>query len=101
MARYITGAAIPVDGALSAGHKSVTTWKHPELITGEGLSAQSTIAAIMEDPRGAAIVNRYLPGFADNAQAKQAYGLNFKTLAPMLGLPDTAVNALLAELDRL
>lgn len=101
MARYITGAAIPVDGALSAGHKSVTTWKHPELITGEGLSSRSTIAAIMDDPRGAAIVNRYLPGFADNAQAKQAYGLNFKDLAPMLGLPDTAVNALLAELDRL
>lgn len=101
MARYITGAAIPVDGALSAGHKSVTTWKHPELITGEGLSSQSTIAAIMEDPRGAAIVDRYLPGFADNAQAKQAYGLNFKTLAPMLGLPETVLNALLAELDRL
>lgn len=101
MARYITGAAIPVDGALSAGHKSVTTWKHPELITGEGLSAQSTIAAIMDDPRGAAIVNRYLPGFADNAQAKQAYGLNFKTLAPMLGLPENVLNALLAELDQL
>jgi len=101
MARYITGAAIPVDGALSAGHKSVTTWKHPELVTGEGLSSQSTIAAIMEDPRGAAIVNRYLPGFADNAQAKQAYGLNFKTLAPMLGLPETFLDALLAELDRL
>ena len=25
MVRYISGAAIPVDGALSAGHKSVTT----------------------------------------------------------------------------
>ena len=31
MARYITGAAIPVDGALSAGHQNVTTWKNPEL----------------------------------------------------------------------
>ena len=30
MARYITGAAIPVDGALSAGHQNVSTWKHPE-----------------------------------------------------------------------
>ena len=29
MARYITGASIPVDGALSAGHKNVTTWKNP------------------------------------------------------------------------
>lgn len=101
MARYITGAAIPVDGALSAGHKSVTTWRHPELVTGEGLSSQSTIAAIMEDFRGAAIVNRYLPGFADNAQAKQAYGLNFKTLGPMLGLPENVLTAMLAELDRL
>lgn len=32
MARYITGAAIPVDGALSAGSKNVITWKHPEII---------------------------------------------------------------------
>lgn len=31
MARYITGAAIPVDGALSAGHQNVSTWKHPEI----------------------------------------------------------------------
>lgn len=32
MARYITGAAIPVDGALSAGHQNVSTWKHPEIM---------------------------------------------------------------------
>jgi NAD(P)-dependent dehydrogenase (short-subunit alcohol dehydrogenase family) len=31
MARYITGAAIPVDGALSAGHQNVSQWKHPEI----------------------------------------------------------------------
>jgi len=75
--------------------------KPPELITGEGLSSQSTIAAIMEGPRGVEIVQRYLPSFTDNAQAKQAYGLNFKTLAPMLELPENVLNALLAELDRL
>lgn len=32
MARYITGAAIPVDGALSAGSKNVSQWKHPEIL---------------------------------------------------------------------
>lgn len=32
LARYITGAAIPVDGALSAGSKNVSTWKHPEIL---------------------------------------------------------------------
>lgn len=32
MARYITGAAIPVDGALCAGSKNVSTWKHPEIL---------------------------------------------------------------------
>ena len=101
MARYISGAAIPVDGALAAGHASVTTWKHPELITGESLSSRSTIAAIMEDPIGAAIVNRYLPGFADNEQIKQAYGMTFKALAPMLGLPENVLNALLEDLDKL
>ena len=101
MARYISGAAIPVDGALAAGHASVTTWKYPELITGESLSSRSTIAAIMEDPIGAAIVNRYLPGFADNEQIKQAYGMTFKALAPMLGLPENVLNALLEDLDKL
>ena len=34
MARYITGAAIPVDGALSAGHQNVTSWKNPGLYAG-------------------------------------------------------------------
>ena len=42
MARYITGAAIPVDGALSAGHQNVTNWKHPELVTGGKLGSDST-----------------------------------------------------------
>ena len=32
MARYITGAAIPVDGALAAGNQNVSTWKHPEIM---------------------------------------------------------------------
>lgn len=48
MARYITGAAIPVDGALSAGHQSVSSWKHPEILTDGKLNSQSTIAALME-----------------------------------------------------
>jgi Dehydrogenases with different specificities (related to short-chain alcohol dehydrogenases) len=34
MARYITGAAIPVDGALSAGSRNITSWKHPEILEG-------------------------------------------------------------------
>ena len=101
MARYITGAAIPVDGALSAGHKSMTTWKHPELITGEGISSHSTIAAIMENSESAAIVDRYLPGFANNEQAKQAYGMTFSALAPMIGLPEDKLNAMLLEIDQL
>ena len=32
MARYINGAAIPVDGALSAGAKNVSMWRHPEIL---------------------------------------------------------------------
>ena len=55
----------------------------------------------MEDSKGAAIVNRYLPGFADNEQVKQAYGMTFQALAPMLGLPENALNAMLEELDQL
>ena len=70
LARYITGAAIPVDGALSAGHQSISSWKHPEILTGGKLNSQSTIAALMENEAAKAIVEQYLPGFADNQQAK-------------------------------
>lgn len=34
MARFITGAAIPVDGALSAGFQNIITWQHPEVRNG-------------------------------------------------------------------
>jgi len=101
MARYITGAAIPVDGALSAGHQNISSWKHPELVTGEKLSAESTIAAIMDSQAGAAIVEKYLPGFAANEQVKQAYGMTFKALAPMLGLPEQVLESMLSELNSL
>lgn len=49
LARYITGATIPVDSALSAGHQSISSWKHPEILTGGKLNSQSTIAALMEN----------------------------------------------------
>ncbi len=101
MARYITGAAIPVDGALSAGHQNVSHWKHPEIITGAGISRESTIAAIVEDPKGLEIVNKYLPGFAENPMAKQAFSMSFPAIAPMMGLPEETVTALLDELDTL
>ena len=101
LARYITGAAIPVDGALSAGHQSISSWKHPEILTGGKLNSQSTIAALMENEAAKAIVEQYLPGFADNQQAKAAYGMTFGKIGPMLGLPETALKALLDALDNL
>lgn len=101
MARYITGAAIPVDGALSAGHQNVINWKHPEIITGAKLSAESTIAALLENEKAAAIIDKYLPGFAQNEQAKPAFGMTFGKLAPMLGLPQQIIDGLLAELNDL
>lgn len=101
MARYITGAAIPVDGALSAGHQSVSSWKHPEILTDGKLNSQSTIAALMENESAKAVVEQYLPGFADNQQAKAAYGMTFGKIGSMLGLPETALKALLDALDNL
>ena len=101
LARYITGAAIPVDGALSAGHQSISSWKHPEILTGGKLNSQSTIAALMENEAAKAIVEQYLPGFADNQQAKAAYGMTFGKIGPMLGLPEMALKALLDALDNL
>lgn len=105
MARYISGAAIPVDGALSAGAKNVISWNHPEIRSGNKpvLNADSTIAVIMENPAGAAIVEQFLPRFASNEQVKMAYSMTFKELCglPMLGLPKEAAQALLAQLDAL
>ncbi|MDL2327548.1 SDR family oxidoreductase, partial [Ruminococcaceae bacterium OttesenSCG-928-A11] len=105
MARYITGAAIPIDGALSAGAKNVISWKHPEIRTGvkSVLNADSTIAAIMENRKGVAIVEKHLPGFADNELARAAYGMTFKDLCmlPMFDIPTEQAAALFAELDTL
>lgn len=44
MARYISGAAIPVDGALAVGHQNVSTWKHPEIREKKSQEGQSCIA---------------------------------------------------------
>lgn len=99
MARYITGAAIPVDGALSAGHQNVTSWKHPELLTGGRLSAESTIGSIIGDKKGADIVEKYLPGFTKNEQAKAAYSMTFKQIAPMMGLSQDVLEKLFGELN--
>ena len=100
MARYITGAAIPVDGALSAGHQNMSSWKHPEILTGGKLGAESTIAALMENERARQIIEKYLPGFAQNEQAKLAYGMTFKQIGAMLKLPQPVLEGLLAELDQ-
>ena len=35
------------------------TWKHPELLTGEKLGQDSTIAAILDNEAGAAVVEPY------------------------------------------
>ena len=101
MARYITGAAIPVDGALSAGHQNVSSWRHPEILTGASLNSGSTIAALMENDTSRAIVDKYLPGFSANEQAKQAYGMTFGAIAPMFGLPAETVKKMLDELDNM
>lgn len=71
------------------------------MVTGGKLGPDSTIAAILDNEAGAAIVEKYLPGFAANEQAKAAYGMTFQALAPMLGLPEQVVEALLAELGTL
>ena len=101
MARYITGAAIPVDGALSAGHQSISSWKHPEILTDGKLNSQSTIAALMENDAAKVVIENFLPGFSANEQAKAAYGMTFAQIGPMLGLPDSALQGLLAALDNL
>ena len=101
MARYITGAAIPVDGALSAGHQSISSWKHPEILTDGKLNSQSTIAALMENDAAKVVIENFLPGFSANEQAKAAYGMTFAQIGPMLGLPDSALQGLLAALDNM
>ncbi|NLM15309.1 MAG: SDR family oxidoreductase [Clostridiaceae bacterium] len=105
MARFITGAAIPVDGGIAAGQRNILMWRHPELVgMGDGkLNSDSTIAAIMEVPEGAAIVERYLPGFSENEQAKMAYGLTFKALCeiPATGISKEKAEAFFKELDTL
>ncbi len=101
LARYITGAAIPVDGALSAGHQNIINWKHSEIRTGGRLNADSPIGTILGDKRGAEIVEQVLPGFASNEQAKALYGMSFQAIAPMLNLPEAVLGKLIDALNTL
>ena len=55
----------------------------------------------MENEAAKAIVEQYMPGFANNQQAKASYGMTFGKIGSMLGLPETALNALLDALDNL
>jgi len=105
LARNITGAVIPVDGGQAAGQRSIMMWRHPEIV-GEGdgsISSDSTIAAILEVPGAAEIVDRYLPGFSTNEEAKPAYGLTFKALCeiPAVGVSAEDAKKLCDELDEL
>lgn len=103
MARYISGAIIPVDGALVAGSKNIINWKHPEIITGEKfiLNSDSTIGAIMEVPGAVKIVEKYFPGFSKDEKTKKAYGITFKTLCkfPMVHIAKKDAEKLFEELD--
>lgn len=99
MARYITGAAIPVDGALSAGHQNIMQWQHPEILTGNTINSGSTIAAIMEIPEAVVVVEKYMPGMATNKLAKKAYGMTFDKLGPLIGLKGEKLKSFLNELD--
>ena len=47
------------------------------------------------------LLKNFLPGFSANEQAKAAYGMTFAQIGPMLGLPDSALQGLLAALDNL
>ncbi|MGC9336212.1 MAG: hypothetical protein ACP5JJ_18885 [Anaerolineae bacterium] len=57
----------------------------------------------MEVPEGAAIVEKYLPGFASNEEAKAAYGMTFKALCkvPMVGISEEDAQKFCNELDAL
>ncbi len=105
LARHVTGAVIPVDGGQAAGQRSVMMWRHPEILEGGDatISSDSTIAAIMEVPGAAEIVDKYLPGFSTNEDAKPAYGLTFKALCeiPMVGISAEDAKKLCDELDAL
>ena len=103
MARYISGAVIPVDGALVAGSKNIINWKHPEIITGEKftLNSDSTIGAIMEVPEAVKIVEKYFPDFSKDEKTKKAYGITFKALCkfPMARISKKDAKKLFEELD--
>ncbi len=101
MARYITGAAIPVDGALAAGHQNVSTWKHPELRTGGKPDASFPLSALIGNAASRNILEKYIPGISSNEQLRPAMGMTLTQLAPMMGLPEQVMQGMIAELNAL
>ncbi len=73
----VSPAQPSVDGALSAGHQSISSWKHPEILTGGKLNSQSTIAALMENEAAKAIVSSICPALPRISRQKPPYGMTF------------------------
>lgn len=68
-----------------------------------GLSVDSKIKVIMKNPAGAAVIEKYSPGFSQNPQLKMIQGLTWRKLAAFpeskeAGMTDEVVEAIDAEL---
>ncbi len=74
------------------------------LVAGSGYSVQSTsIADLLNDPAARAVLDKYLPGFADNPQTRMAASLSLQKLqsyAPQM-ISEKNLQDIQAELDTL
>lgn len=65
------------------------------------LNANSKVKDLVANEEVANLLNKYMPGFTDNAQLKMAYGMSLKQIAGFAGLPGDKADALYKEIEAL
>ncbi len=68
-----------------------------------GLTSDSKLGEIAANPKGAEILNKYIPGMTTNPQFKMAAGMTLKQIQPFSGgrITDAIIKAIDEELRKL
>jgi len=69
------------------------------------VTLDTTLGALLDDPKGKAVLDQYLPGISSNPMAAMAKGMSLRMILSMpqaaqFGLTEATANQILAEVNK-
>jgi len=69
------------------------------------VTLDTTLGALLDDPKGKAVLDQYLPGISSNPMAAMAKGMSLRMILSMpmaaqFGLTEETANQILAEVNK-